>query len=258
MIQILLTVFFGLFLIATGAGILGALLGIGGGVIIVPVLVLAGYNIQEAAAASIIAVIGTSTAAAAVYTRDQYTNLRLAMFLEIATTLGAITGSFLAFSLPKAFLMTILGIVLLYVSIQMYIFRPSPEKKSLTKKDPLSKYLRLEGSYQDPVTKEEINYSVKHVLPIFGISGIAGILSGMLGIGGGVIKVPALNLIGGINMRIAAATSNFMIGVTAATTAFLYFREGFVNLFLILPLTLGILLGASAGSKLSTRLRTTT
>jgi uncharacterized membrane protein YfcA len=239
------------FSIALGSGFLGALLGLGGGTIMVPLLVfLLHVPIQIASGASIIAVVATSSASAAVYVRDEVTNMRLGMFLELATTLGAITGGFLMASASESILKAVFGITLLYASFTMGSqLRNNSRSWEYRPDDILSERLKLGGSYHDSARGEIIEYGITNTWATFGISYLAGIISGLLGIGGGGIKVPAMNIISSVPMKVAVATSNFMIGVTAAASAIVYIRHGFCDGFITAPVVLGTLVGAFLGAK---------
>jgi uncharacterized membrane protein YfcA len=244
-------------LIALGSGFLGALLGLGGGVIMVPILVFVlGLPIHIAAGASIVAVVATSSASASVYVRDEITNMRLGMFLELATTLGAVTGAGLMAGASEAALKTVFGATLLYASgVMWYQMRSTGRSWVPMPNDHIAERLRLGCSYYDAARGEEISYGVSRSLPTFVISYIAGVVSGLLGIGGGGIKVPAMNAVSGVPMKASVATSNFMIGVTAAASALVYIRHGFVDSFVTAPVVLGTLAGSLIGARVALRVR---
>jgi uncharacterized membrane protein YfcA len=245
------------FLIALSSGFMGALLGLGGGVIMVPLLIfLLDVPIHFAAGASILAVVATSSASASVFVKNKIANMRLGMFLELATTIGAFTGaSFMAVS-SESFLKTIFGFSLIYASIIMG-FQMRKANRSWDKKpnDWIAQRFKLGSSYWDEARKEKITYGVNNTVKTFGISFIAGILSGLLGIGGGGIKVPAMNVVSNIPMKVAVATSNFMIGVTAATSALVYLSHGYCDSFVAAPVVLGTLIGSFVGANLTSKLR---
>lgn len=245
------------FLIALSSGFMGALLGLGGGVIMVPLLIfLLDVPIHFAAGASIIAVVATSSASASVFVKNKIANMRLGMFLELATTIGAFTGaSFMAVA-SESFLKTVFGFSLIYASIIMG-FQMLKADRSWIKKpnDWIAQRLKLGSSYWDEARNEEITYGVNNTVKTFGISFIAGILSGLLGIGGGGIKVPAMNAVSNIPMKVAVATSNFMIGVTAATSALVYLRHGYCDSFVAAPVVLGTLIGSFIGANFTSKLR---
>lgn len=237
------------------AGLFGSLLGLGGGIIVVPVLtLLLGVDIRFAIGASIVSVIATSSGAAAAYVRERMTNLRVAMTLEMATAAGALSGAYLAGVIEAVWLYIIFGLVLGYSALMMLRKRtehagvPAPP-------DPLADRLRLHGSYFDQAVGREIYYRVTHTRPAFLVMYVAGILSGLLGIGSGVLKVPAMDLAMRLPIKVSTATSNFMIGVTAAASAGVYFARGEINPFIAAPVAAGVLLGATGGSLLLGRLR---
>jgi uncharacterized membrane protein YfcA len=244
-------------LIALGSGFLGALLGLGGGVIMVPLLVFVlDIPIHIAAGASIVAVVATSSVSASVYVRDEITNMRLGMFLEMATTLGAVTGASIMVGISESILETIFGLSLLYAALVMWLQMRSTGRSWVPREnDWLANRLNLGASYYDTARTETINYGVGRSLPTFLISYIAGIVSGLLGIGGGGIKVPAMNVVSSVPMKAAVATSNFMIGVTAAASALVYIKNGFCDGFVTAPVVLGTLAGSFIGALVAIRVR---
>jgi len=245
------------FMISLGSGVLGAMLGMGGGTIMVPLLIfLLKVPIHVASGASIIAVVATSSAAAVSYVREEMTNMRLGMFLELATTIGAVTGAFLISVMTESALRTVFGISLLYAASTMFLQSRRMERSWAQRpNDAIADRLHLEGSYFDSARNESITYGVSNTPITFIISYVAGIVSGLLGIGGGGIKVPAMNAVGGIPMKVAVATSNFMIGVTAAASALVYIRHGYCDAFLTAPVVLGTLAGALIGARLIRHVR---
>jgi uncharacterized membrane protein YfcA len=244
-------------LIAMGSGFLGALLGLGGGIIMVPLLLfILNVPIHIAAGASIVAVVATSSVSASVYVRDEITNMRLGMFLEMATTLGAVTGASLMAGISGSILEIIFGVSVLYAALVMFLqLRNSGRSWIPQQNDWLANRLHLGASYYDTARDETISYGVGRTLPTFSISYIAGVVSGLLGIGGGGIKVPAMNVVSSVPMKAAVATSNFMIGVTAAASALVYIRNGFCDSFLTAPVVLGTLAGSFIGAKVAIRVR---
>jgi uncharacterized membrane protein YfcA len=241
-------------LISVAAGLLGSLVGVGGGIIVVPALtLLMGVDIRHAIAASIIAVIATSTGAASSYVRERITNIRLAMVLEIATAAGALCGAYLAGYMSVQWLYLLFGLVLCYTAYSM--MRRKSDLAHELPPDPLADRLKLHGSFYDKSLGREVSYRVTRTKLGFAVSYVAGVLSGLLGIGGGVLKVPVMNLSMGIPIKVCSATSNFMIGVTAATGAAVYFMRGEVMPFVAAPVAIGVLLGAKAGSHLLSRLK---
>ncbi|HEY3323794.1 MAG TPA: sulfite exporter TauE/SafE family protein [Planctomycetota bacterium] len=243
------------FCVSLIAGVFGSLLGLGGGIIIVPFLTLVmGIDIHHAVGASIVSVIATSSGAAAAYVRERMTNLRVAMFLEIGTTSGALTGAYLAGVIAIRWLFIIFGVVLGYSAIQMFRKRHELAAPHVPR-DPLADKLRLHGSYHDDATGQEVKYRVTHTKLGMALMYIAGIASGLLGIGSGVLKVPSMDLAMKMPIKASTATSNFMIGVTAAASAGVYFVRGDISPFITAPVMTGILIGATAGSRLLGKLQ---
>jgi uncharacterized protein len=243
-----------LFAMGAGTGVAGAVLGTGGGVFLIPLLVLAlGMPMHLAVGTSILSVIATSTAVASVNVERGTANMRLGMTLEIATSLGAISGGLAAAWLSAPVLETVFAIVLVPTAVLMW--RGRTESVSDTSEKPQRSAGNatgwLGGRYQDPQLGREIAYRVKRLWAGLGVSFTAGIMSGLLGIGGGVFKVPALDLFCGVPIKAAAATSNFMIGVTAAASAFLYFGRGEVRPMPTAAVVLGVLVGSALGSHLN-------
>ncbi len=250
-----ITFFAILFGASATAGVLGALLGLGGGVIIVPILTLmAGLNIHYAIGASIVSVIATSSGAAATYVRDKITNLRLGMFLEVATTTGAVTGALVAGLLPGRVLSVLFGLILLHAAWTLYQSRAEDVPTGVTGSR-LATRLRLHGDYYDPALHRRVAYQLTGVPQGFGLMWLAGLISGLLGIGSGVFKVLAMDIFMRAPMKVSTTTSNFMIGVTAAASAGIYFLRGDIHPFVAAPVALGILLGTVVGTKLLLRLR---
>lgn len=244
-------------LISVGSGVLGAMLGLGGGVFMVPLLVfLLKVPMHIAAGASIIAVLATSSAAAATYVKNDITNLRLGVFLELATTLGAITGAFLTSVAAETTLRMIFGLSLLYAAVTMYLQMRKMDRSWVVKpNDRLAESLHLDGSYFDTARSQRIEYGVSKTPITLGISYVAGVISGLLGIGGGGVKVPAMNVVGNVPMKVAIATSNYMIGVTAAASALVYLRNGYCDVFITAPVVLGTLIGSFIGARMTNRVR---
>ena len=235
------------------AGFLGALTGLGGGVVIVPLLALVfGVDLRYAIGASLVSVIATSSGAAAAYVKEGYTNIRIGMFLEIATTCGALGGAMLAVIVPGSAVAVIFGMVLL---ISAYLSsRPRPEKQRWGTPGPISRWLRLGGSYPTPEGQEP--YEVYEVPGGFAIMIVAGLLSGLLGIGSGAFKVLAMDQVMHIPFKVSTTTSNFMIGVTAAASAGVYLSRGYIDPGLAMPVMLGVLLGSLFGARILPRART--
>jgi uncharacterized membrane protein YfcA/uncharacterized membrane protein len=243
-----------IFAAAIAAGLLGSLVGLGGGVLIVPLLTLVfGFPIYFAIGTSIISVIATSSGAAAAYVRDHITNMRVGMFLEIGTTLGAISGAFLAGFLAPALLSVIFGIILL-VSAAPLVFKLGEELPQGVVNDRWALWLRLSSTYPDKHLNKEVPYQVTRTPLGLAMMYIAGLISGLLGIGSGTFKVLALDVAMRLPMKVSTTTSNFMIGVTAAASAGIYFSRGDIPPLIAAPVALGILIGALTGARLLTRL----
>jgi uncharacterized protein len=229
------------------AGLLGSLTGLGGGVVIVPLLVLVfKVNIHYAAGASLISVIATSSGAAAAYVKEGYSNVRIGMLLEVATTLGALYGAYLVAKVSPAAIAIIFGIVLI-VSAYLSLRKP-PNIVDTRPPDRLAAWLRLNGDY--PTPEGLVAYTVRRVPLGFLICNCAGILSGLLGIGSGALKVLGMDQAMETPFKVSTATSNFMIGVTAAASAGIYFHRGYVDPALAMPVMLGVLLGAFIGARI--------
>jgi uncharacterized membrane protein YfcA len=242
-----------LFAICLAAGFVGSLVGLGGGIIVVPALTLIyGIDIRYAIGASIVSVIATSSGAAAAYVREGMTNLRTAMLLEIGTTSGAISGAFLAGILHGHWLYVIFGAVLALSAVAM--LRQASDRERPVPPDAWADRLRLHGSYFDASEQREVPYRVTHTRLGLFLMYLAGAVSGLLGIGSGVLKVPAMDLAMRIPIKVSTATSNFMIGVTAAASAGVYFSRGDVDPFIAAPVALGVVLGAAAGSRVLARI----
>jgi hypothetical protein len=243
------------FAISVAAGLLGSLLGLGGGIIVIPALtLLLRIDIRYAIGASIVSVIATSSGAAAAYVRQHMTNLRAAMFLEIATTSGALSGAFLSGKVHAGWLFIIFGIVLAYSALEMVRKREQDAQVNIPP-DHLADRLQLHGDYFDQSLNKDIHYRVTHTPLGLVLMYIAGCVSGLLGIGSGALKVPAMDLAMRMPIKISTATSNFMIGVTAAASAGVYFVRGNIDPFIAAPVATGVLIGALIGSMLLSRLR---
>lgn len=243
-----------IFLGSIAAGLLGSLVGLGGGVLIVPLLTLVfGFPIYFAIGASIISVIATSSGAAAAYVKDHMTNLRVGMFLEIGTTIGAICGAFLAGLLAPNLLSVIFGVILL-ISAAPLVFKLGEELPEGVTNDRWANWLRLNGAYPDHRLQREVPYQVTRTPIGLAMMYVAGLISGLLGIGSGTFKVLALDTAMRLPMKVSTTTSNFMIGVTAAASAGIYFSRGDIPPLIAAPVALGILIGALIGTRLLARL----
>jgi uncharacterized protein len=235
------------------AGFLGALTGLGGGVVVVPMLTLLfGVDIRYAIGASLVSVIATSSGAAAAYVKEGYANLRIGILLEIATTLGALAGASLAAHLSTAIVAVIFGVVL--AASATISARPRPAIVTGQPPDALASRLRLHGTYPGP--GGPVEYNVRGVPGGFSLMFVAGALSGLLGIGSGALKVLAMDQVMRIPFKVSTTTSNFMIGVTAAASAGVYLNRGYVDPGLAMPVMLGVLPGALLGARLLPRAQT--
>jgi hypothetical protein len=233
-----------------GAGLIGALTGLGGGVILVPLLVLFFHvDLRYAIGASLISVIATSSGAAAAFVREGFSNIRIGMFLEIATTIGALAGAYLATRVSPSWIGIIFGLVLLY-SAFLSARKRKPHPADLTP-DRIASALKLHGSF--PGSNGPQPYNVHHVPAGFGLMFTAGTLSGLLGIGSGAVKVLAMDQAMRIPFKVSTTTSNFMIGVTAAASAGVYLSRGYINPALAMPVMIGVLSGSMLGAKLLVR-----
>jgi uncharacterized membrane protein YfcA len=243
------------FALSIGAGAFGAILGLGGGIIIVPALtVLLGVDIRHAIGASIIAVIATSCGAGAAYVRDRMANVRVGMFLEPGTTLGALLGALLAGLAPAGALFGAFGCLLAVTAALMWR-RAGEALGSTPPAGPLARRLRLEGSLHEGPSGPERRYAVARPALGLAVSAAAGVVSGLLGVGGGILKVPAMTLAMRMPIRAASATSTFMIGVTGAASAGVYYARGDIDPFIAGPVALGVLVGAALGARALPRLR---
>ena len=242
-----MTVIVGILLVAFIAGVFGSMLGVGGGVIMVPVLSLAfGVPIKTAIATSIVCVIATSSMAQTSFVARGMTNMRLGMLLEVATTVGAVAGGVTAVMIDGRVLQGAFAVVLFYVAWQMSRRRGDVE--------PVETGV-LDGRYYDPAEGREVRYGAHHLVPGFVLSLAAGNVSGLLGVGGGAFKVPIMNLLMGVPLKATIATSNLMIGVTAATGAAIFYGRGYMDPYWAVPAALGILAGARLGPRLAARLK---
>jgi uncharacterized membrane protein YfcA len=228
------------------AGLLGSLTGLGGGFIIIPLLTLVLHvDIHYAIGASLISVIATSSGSAAAYVKEGITNMRLGMFLEVATTAGAMAGAILAIYTPTHYIAILFGLILI-LSAVMSLYK---KKDNVVKhKSYLGKKLKLNSSY--PTHDGDVAYSVANVIGGFFMMLFAGLISGLLGIGSGALKVVAMDVVMRIPFKVSTTTSNFMIGVTAAASAVVYLQRGYIDPGLSMPVVIGVLFGAMTGSKI--------
>jgi uncharacterized protein len=244
------------FLVWTGslcAGFLGALTGLGGGVVLVPLLTLFFHvDLRYAIGASLVSVIATSSGSAAAYVKEGFSNIRIGMFLEIATTIGALFGAFLTAKVPASTIATIFGLMLIYSA---YVSRSTRSRAELDRPpDPLATKLKMNGSFPD--TSGIRSYNVYDVPTGFSIMFGAGALSGLLGIGSGALKVVAMDQAMKIPFKVSTTTSNFMIGVTAAASAGVYLSRGYIDPGLAMPVMLGVLIGSLMGTRVLVKTQT--
>jgi uncharacterized membrane protein YfcA len=228
-------------------GMVGALTGLGGGIIVIPLLTLAlGVDIHYAAGAALISVIATSSGAASAYVRDGYSNLRVGMFLEMATTAGAVAGATLAARASSAGVGITFGVVLLVSAVLS--LRPRRQSNAADRPDRIATWLHMDSSYPTPAGRQ--TYHVHGVPPALGVMLVAGTLSGLLGIGSGAVKVLALDWAMRLPFKVSTTTSNFMMGVTGAASAGVYLSRGYIDPGLAMPVMLGVLIGSSIGARL--------
>lgn len=247
-----------MFAISILAGCVGAMLGLGGGIIIVPALTLIfGVDIHYAVAASAVSIIATSTGASVAFLKDRLTNTRVAMLLQVGTTVGALTGALVAAAMEPRLLYVLFGLLMSYSAVSMYRARKS-ELPEGVEADALAQRLRLAGAYYDQALGREVDYHVTRTLPGFSLMYVSGALAGMLGIGGGAFKVLAMDQVMRMPIKVSTATSNFMIGVTACASSLIYFLQGQVQPAIAGPVALGVLGGSLIGTRLMVRMKGTT
>jgi uncharacterized membrane protein YfcA len=235
------------------AGFLGSLTGLGGGVVLVPLLTIFFHvDLRYAIGASLVSVIATSSGSAAAYVKEGFSNIRIGMFLEIATTTGALFGAYLTAKIPSKAIAIIFGVVLMYSAYVSRRTRPRTDQEEPP--DPLATKLKMNGSFPD--TSGIRRYNVYHVPEGFGVMWIAGALSGLLGIGSGALKVVAMDQAMKIPFKVSTTTSNFMIGVTAAASAGVYLSRGYIDPSLAMPVMIGVLIGSLMGTRVLVKTQT--
>lgn len=235
---------------AFSAGFIGSLSGLGGGIVIIPLLtIFLGVDIHYAIGAALVSVIATSSGSAAAYVKEGITNMRLGIFLEVATTIGAVCGALISTIAPTSFIAVLFGLTLIFSAINS--LRKKGEHLVLDS-SPLAKSLKLPGTYPNHFG-ESISYGTKNVIGGFSMMGVAGMMSGLLGIGSGAFKVIAMDNIMRIPFKVSTTTSNFMMGVTAMASSVIYLQKGYIEPGICMPVVIGVLLGAMAGAKLLVR-----
>jgi uncharacterized membrane protein YfcA len=250
--------FLSLLAISFTAGILGAMTGIGGGIVLIPVLTLIGVPIKYAIAASIMSTIATSSGSASAYVRDRLSNIRIGMYLEMFTVPGAILGATIAVILPTRydFILFFSFAAVLLVSWQQLLFRRKGEEHPFVEKqDRVSRWLGMEGIYFEKSSNKWICYKANRAAQggaaMFGV----GIIAGLLGIGAGALKVSVMDLIMRMSSKVSTTTSNFIIGVTALAGSSVFLAAGLVNVGLVAPVMMGVTVGAIVGTRLLVKMR---
>jgi Predicted permeases len=232
------------------AGLAGSLTGLGGGVVVIPLLTLCfNIDIRYAIGAALVASIATSSGSASAYVKEGITNMRLGMFLEIATTVGAVIGAAIAIYMPTNVIAVIFGMVLIF-SAAMTLRKKYDH--SVVKGSMTAEKLKLNGSY--PTKDGQVEYELTNIMGGFSIMSLAGVLSGLLGIGSGALKVLAMDSVMRVPFKVSTTTSNFMIGVTAAASAVVYLQRGYIDPGIAFPVIIGVLVGATTGAKLLQRM----
>lgn len=240
-------------LVSAVAAVLGSMLGLGGGVFLVPIFTLFfGIDPKLAIGASAIAVVTNSVVGSTVHLNSRFTNLRLAMLLQVPTAAGALVGALLAVRAPDRILNALFGAVLAYAAVSMFLRRKTSHLDTSADPDPML----LGDTFYDPATKRNVSYVPRQISKGIGISGAAGMISGMLGVGGGVIQVPAMNLVMAVPVKAAAGTSALMVGITAVATSFVFYADNKIDPRIVLPAMIGVIAGAQLGSRLTRRVRT--
>lgn len=229
------------------AGIIGSLSGLGGGIVVIPLLtILLGVDIHYAIGAALVSVIATSSGSAAAYVKEGIANMRLGMFLEIATTAGAVAGALISTAAPSSSIAILFGLALIFSATNSL---RKKEEHIVLESSKLAERLKLPSTY--PVVKgQEVAYGTKNVIGGFSMMGLAGVLSGMLGIGSGAFKVIAMDTIMRIPFKVSTTTSNFMMGVTALASCVIYLQKGYIVPDICLPVMIGVLVGSMIGSKI--------
>ena len=242
-----------LFLVSLVAGFIGAMSGMGGGVVLIPALTFFGMDIKHAIAVSIVSVIATSSGAASAYVRDRITNLKVGMFLEMFTITGALVGAAITLAAAQRPLFIMFGLVLLGAWVALFLRRDAMPQ-AFTRQDAFTRWLELEGRYYDQAAQQTVNYRGRRAYfggPLmFG----AGLIAGLLGIGAGALKVLVIDLVMGLPSKVSTTTSNLIIGVTALAGTSVYLAAGLIDPGLTAPVILGVVIGALIGTRLLVRL----
>src|SRR5271170_4911797 len=245
-----------MFLVSILAGVIGAMVGVGGGILVVPALTIGfGVPIEYAIGASIISTIATSSGAASAYVRDRITNLRVGMFLEIGSVLGSIVGVVTTLYFVRSglswIIFVVFGLVLFYSAYNVFRNARAEGREPVASLEPdaLAERLRLRGEYYDKSLHKTIGYAATRVPAGLVVIFFAGILSGLLGVGGGVLKVLGMDTIMRLPFKVSTTTSNFMIGVTATASTGILYVSGYVNVLLAAPVALGVVVGSLAGAR---------
>lgn len=246
--------YFGLAVTGFGAGMLGALLGLGGGVFVVPALVLLfGIPTHPALGTSNVAVVATSISGASTYVRSRLTNIRLGLLLLISTAFAALVSSLIASILPDQVLKGLFSVLLVYTAITMLRGGRGKQVTVPLEENIPPSTLGLEGTYHDAATGKTEFYAPRRVAAGMGVNALAGVMAGLLGVGGGIIQMPVMNLLMKVPLKVSTGTSNFMIGITATSAAFVRYARGDINPLLVVPITLFVFLGARLGAWLVPR-----
>jgi uncharacterized membrane protein YfcA len=243
---------FELGIVSAAAAIVGSMLGLGGGVFLVPIFTLFfGVDQKIAIGASAVAVVTNSVVGSSVHLRSRFTNVRLAMLFQVPTASGAVVGALIGASAPERVVNAVFGAVLTYAAVSMAMQRQAAISGAEAVPDPLG----IGAEYLDPATKKTIRYVPTRVPLGLGVSGFAGVISGMLGVGGGIIQVPAMNLMMRVPVKAAVGTSAFMVGITSVATASVYYSREKIDPTVVVPAMIGIFLGSQVGSRLTRRIR---
>lgn len=241
-----------LFLLSVAAGFVGAMSGLGGGVILIPALTTLGLDIKHAIAVSMVSVIATSSGAASAYLRDRLTNLRVGMFLELFTIVGALAGASITVAAPRGPLFVLFGVVLLGSFVALWMSDGQARRE--VPPDRLSRWLGLEGSYVERQGGEVVRYHASRAWLGGPLMLVAGLVAGLLGIGAGALKVLVQELIMRLPTKVSTTTSNLIIGVTALSGSGVFLAAGLVDPSLCAPVILGVVSGAFVGTRVLVRI----